>query len=607
MATFNTKKFLNSLTERPGVYQMLDGQDKVLYVGKAKNLKKRLSSYFRKNLDSIKTRSLMGRVADVQVTVTPGEAAALLLEQNLIKAAKPPYNILLRDDKSYPFIVLTEADEFPALRFHRGKRQTDARYFGPFPNASAVRETLQLLQKTFQVRQCEDSVFNNRSRPCLQYQIGRCKGPCVGLIADDEYTEDVRHSAMFLEGKDKAVVQEITQAMEAAAAELDFEKAAKYRDQLKSIRQVQSQQPVWGQSGNLDVIAAQIKPFGCCVQLMQIRGGRIWGSRSYYPKARSDVELPELLSAFVSSYYLASPMAQQTPYQLVVNAPPEEQELLENAIREVAKHRVSITHRVRGQRAEWLRLAEKNAEQNLTAYHAGKMNQHQRSEALQVVLGLQQVPRRMECFDISHTRGEGTVASCVVFDNTGPLKSDYRRYIIEGVTPGDDYAAMSQALTRRYKKGLDENKVPDILFVDGGKGQLSMARQVLENAGLTEVALVGVAKGSTRKPGLETLWLGKDNKEVVLPGHSPALHLIQHIRDEAHRFAITHHRQRRGKVRSTSPLEQIPGVGPKRRKALLLHFGGLQELESASAADIARIPGVSLQLAEHIYGHLHNE
>jgi len=608
LTTFDSKTFLAELTRRPGIYQMLDEAGKVLYVGKAKNLKNRVSSYFRNTGLSVKTQSLMTKAVDVQVTVTGSETEALLLELNLIKSLKPPYNILLRDDKSYPFIFLTDKDGYPALGLHRGAKRKNVRYFGPFPNVSAVRETLSLLQKSFKVRQCDESHFKNRSRPCLQYQIERCKAPCVGLISEDEYAKDVRHTQMFLEGKDREIISELTVKMEAASIALDFEQAAELRDQIIHLRRVQEQQYVSGQTGDVDVVAGLIKPIGICVQVLFIRGGRILGSRTYYPKVNMLNSLSELLGAFIPQFYLSGSAQHQIPKEIILNAEFEDQDVLSSTLEQVANRKVQLTNKVRGDRARWLQLAVNNAEQNLQGRHASNLDYAGRLKTLKDALVLDELPTRMECFDISHSSGESTVASCVVFDDNGPLKADYRRFNISGITAGDDYAAMQQALKRRYTRlKAGEGKLPDILFIDGGKGQLRMAEDALAELEVSGVLLIGVAKGVTRKAGLESLFMAGRSDEIVLSPDSPALLLIQHIRDEAHRFAITSHRQARGKTRRTSPLESIPGVGPKRRRELLTFFGGIQEIERASAEEIAKVPGISKTMAEEIYASLRNE
>ncbi len=605
-SAFDASAFLATCSGRPGVYRMLDADAKLLYVGKAKNLKKRLASYFRKSGLAPKTAALVGKIAQVETTITANETEALLLEQTLIKQWRPPYNILLRDDKSYPYVFLSDG-AFPRLGIHRGAKKLKGRYFGPYPSAGAIRESLGLLQKAFLVRQCEDSYFKNRTRPCLQYQIKRCKGPCVGLVEPAEYAEDVRHSVMFLEGRSNALSEELSAAMQQAAERLDFERAAELRDQIALLRRVQDQQSMEGGSGDVDIIAALVNPGGACVHLISVRGGRVLGSKNFFPQVAIEEEGSEVLLAFLAQYYLGS-QERDLPGELIVNALHQDFPTLIDAIAEARGRELSISYRVRGTRARWQQLAVTNAEQALAARLASRQHLAARFEALAEALGLDELPQRLECFDISHSSGEATVASCVVFGPEGPLKSDYRRYNIEGVTAGDDYAAMHQALTRRFSKVKEgEGKLPDILLVDGGKGQLAMAREVLQELAVPDLVLLGVAKGVTRKPGLETLYLNDAAHEFSLPGHSPALHLIQQIRDESHRFAITGHRARRGKARRTSSLEEVPGVGPKRRRELLNHFGGLQELARASSEEIAKAPGISKKLAESIYAALHSE
>ncbi len=606
-AEFDSSDFLAGCSSRPGVYRMFDAEARLLYVGKANNLKKRLSSYFRKSGLAPKTAALVARIAQIETTITANETEALLLEQTLIKEWRPPYNILLRDDKSYPYVLLSSEDEYPRLGIHRGAKKAKGRYFGPYPSGLAIRESLNLLQKTFQVRQCEDSYFKNRTRPCLQYQIKRCKAPCVGLVSPEEYAEDVRHSAMFLEGRSNLLADELSTAMEKAAAELDFERAAQLRDQIALLRRVQDQQSMEGGSGDVDVVAAMVSPGGACVHLISVRGGRVLGSKNFFPQVAIEEEPADVLAAFLAQYYLGS-SERDLPNELIVNCVHEDFPTLAAAIAEVRGRELAISHRVRGTRARWQQLAVTNAEQALLARLANRQHVAARMEALGEALGMDEPPQRLECFDISHSSGEATVASCVVFGPEGPLKSDYRRFNIEGVTAGDDYAAMHQALTRRFRRLKEgEGKMPDILLVDGGKGQLNMAREVLQELAVVDLLLLGVAKGVTRKPGLETLYLNDAEHEFTLPGDSPALHLIQQIRDEAHRFAITGHRARRGKARRTSSLEEVPGVGPKRRRDLLKHFGGLQELTRASVEEIAKAPGISKKLAESIYTTLHSE
>ncbi|MDZ5603875.1 excinuclease ABC subunit UvrC [Pseudomonas sp. RP23018S] len=604
--TFDASAFLATCSGRPGVYRMFDAESRLLYVGKAKNLKKRLASYFRKTGLATKTAALVARIAQVETTITGNETEALLLEQNLIKEWRPPYNILLRDDKSYPYVFLSDG-AFPRLGIHRGAKKAKGRYFGPYPSAGAIRESLSLLQKAFSVRQCEDSYYANRTRPCLQYQIKRCKGPCTELVSKDEYAEDVRHSVMFLEGRSQQLGNELNAEMEQAAMALNFEKAAELRDQIGLLRRVQDQQHIEGGSGDVDIIAAFTNPGGACVHLISVRGGRVLGSKNFFPQVGIEEEVAEVMAAFLSQYYVGN-AERELPRELIVNVVHEDFETIIEALQTLRGRELDITHRVRGTRARWQQMAVTNAEQALNARLANRQHMAARFEALAQVLDLDDVPQRLECYDISHSSGEATVASCVVFGPEGPIKSDYRRFNIEGVTAGDDYAAMQQALARRYGRIKDgEGKLPDVLLVDGGKGQLNMAREVMQELGFSELTLLGVAKGVTRKAGFETLYLNDAAHEFTLKGDSPALHLIQQIRDEAHRFAITGHRARRGKARRTSSLEDVAGVGPKRRRDLLKHFGGLQELNRASVDEIAKAPGISKKLAESIYASLHSE
>ena len=603
---FDSESFLKTLTHKPGVYRMLDARGTVLYVGKARNLKNRVSSYFHNKDKNPKTRSMVAQVADIQVTITHTEGEALLLENNLIKELKPRYNILLRDDKSYPYIYLDDIHDFPRLSFHRGAKKIVGEYFGPYPSAGAVRESLNLLQKVFRIRQCEDSFFNNRSRPCLQYQINRCTAPCTGLISKEEYAEDLRHAVMFLKGKSNVIVEELVENMEKASQALQYEKAAQYRDQIVSLKRVQEKQYVSSEHGNIDVVAGVTKNGAACIQVFFIRDGRNLGNKFYYPKQTRDAELPEILNAFIPQYYLGHNSSRFIPPEIIVNTELPDEHLLQEVLTERAGLNVTLSHRIRGDRARWIEMAENNARTVLDNQLASQASLLQRFETLQDVLDLENTPQRLECFDISHTMGEATVASCVVMETQGLQKNDYRRFNIEGITPGDDYAAMQQALTRRYtrlKKG--EGKLPDILFIDGGKGQVSEALAVLEELQVTDVLVVGIAKGPDRKPGLETLFVGSINKAVTLPSDSPALHLIQQIRDEAHRFAITGHRQRRAKARNVSILEEIDGLGPKRRQALLKQFGGLQGIQRAGIEDLSSVNGISKAMAQKIYDTFH--
>ena len=605
MTDFDHKAYLQALTTRPGVYQMYDAQQKLLYVGKARNLKNRVGSYFRASGLTDKTMALVSHIADIQVTVTSTEVDALLLEHNLIKNHQPPYNILLRDDKSYPYILLSSEDEFPRLSLHRGTRRRKGSYFGPYPSAGAVRESLHFLQKVFKVRQCEDSYFRNRSRPCLQHQINRCTAPCVDLVSREEYGRQVENTAMFLKGKSTELMASLADDMEQAAATLEYEKAAALRDQLAQLQHVQASQGIEGVKGDLDILAAAVEGGRACVQVLFVRGARVLGSKTYYPPLKLQENPAEVLAAFIPQYYLGNERV--VPRELIVNALPEDAATLAAALTVQAERKVTLRARVREARARWLRLAVQTAETNLQSHLAGRQNTLGRLQSLQDLLGLAELPERMECFDISHSSGEATVASCVVFDQNGPRKSDYRKFNIEGIIGGDDYAAMQQALERRYKRlQAGEGAMPDILFIDGGKGQVTQAMSVLGELQIEGVEVIGVAKGVTRKAGFETLVDGRTGREQQLPGDSPALHLIQQIRDEAHRFAITGHRARRDKARRRSALENIPGVGAKRRRELLRHFGSAQGVENANIEELQKISGISATMAQQIYDHLHN-
>ncbi|QFU01948.1 UvrABC system protein C [Halomonas sp. THAF5a] len=602
--SFDSRDFLASVSQSPGVYRMLDEQGETLYVGKARRLRARLASYFR-GAHNAKTQALVGRIADIQVTVTNSETEALILEQTLIKELRPPYNVLLRDDKSYPFVFVTDRHPFPALEYKRARvRRDDGRYLGPYPSSGAVRESLSLMQKIFRIRNCEDSVFAHRTRPCLQYQIQRCSAPCVGFISEADYRRDLEHAVMCLEGKSEAVTRELTEAMEAASARLEFEEAARLRDQVQDLRQLQQRQFVDTGQGDADVFALASRPGALCISVLTVRQGRLLGARHHAPPNGLDLPPEALLGDFLSQFYLGQ--AREIPAEVITSHPVPEAELIARALGERAGKRIRVTDQVRGHRAQWRELARTNAEQQLASQLASQNQLAKRFEALREALGLEQAPRRLECFDISHSHGEATVASCVVFDESGPRKSDYRRFNIEGVAAGDDYAAMHQALTRRFRRLADgQGERPDILIVDGGKGQLNMAREVFAKLGVTGIILLGVAKGTTRKAGLETLFIETVDRSLDLDGASPALHLIQHIRDESHRFAIAGHRARRDKTRRTSTLQDIPGVGPRRRRELLRFFGGLHGVKQANREELARVPGISATLAETIHRALH--
>lgn len=584
---------------------MYDEAGKLLYVGKAKNLRNRVGSYFRASGLTTKTLALVARIHNIQVTVTSTEVDALLLEHNLIKSHKPPYNILLKDDKSYPYIYLSTEDKFPRISLHRGAQRKKGRYFGPYPSAGAVRESLHFLQKVFKVRQCEDSYFRNRSRPCLQYQIGRCTAPCVELVTEEEYAQQVENTSLFLRGKSRKLMVHLADDMEQAAAGLEYERAAVYRDQLSQLQQVQASQGIEGVTGDLDILAAAVSAGRACVQVLFVREARVLGSKTYYPPLKLEESTAEVLSAFIPQYYLNGSRA--IPGEVIVNEPPGDAALLAEVLSTEAERQVKLRSRVRDARSRWLRLALQTAESNLQSHLADKQTVLTRLDALKSLLSLPELPERMECFDISHSSGEATVASCVVFDQNGARKTDYRKFNIEGVTAGDDYAAMQQALERRFKRlKSGEGSQPDILFIDGGKGQVAQAMSVLEELQINGIEVIGVAKGVTRKAGFETLVDGNTGRETQLKGDNPALHLIQQIRDEAHRFAITGHRARRDKARQRSLLEDIPGVGVKRRRELLRHFGSAQGVLNANVEELKKISGISATMAGQIYDHLHN-
>ncbi|HSS64958.1 MAG TPA: excinuclease ABC subunit UvrC, partial [Gammaproteobacteria bacterium] len=534
---------------------------------------------------------------------THTETEALLLENNLIKAHRPRYNILLRDDKSFPYIYLSTHQDFPRLAFHRGARNTKGRYFGPYASAGAVRETLTQLQKLFRVRQCEDSFFNNRSRPCLQYQIKRCTAPCVGLVDEAEYGEDVRHASMFLEGRSEEMIEELVSRMNKAAGSLDYEMASRYRDQIASLRRVQERQYVSGARGDIDVIAAATGEGLAAVQVFVVRNGQSLGNRTVTPSHAAGATPEEILRAFLPQYYLSRSASRLIPREILLSHPVDEAVLIASVLEQRAGHKVMLKQRVRGERARWLKMAAENAALALKQRHADRASVRVRLESLQDALSLDETPSRIECFDVSHTAGEAAVASCVVFESEGPLKSDYRRFNIRTVAPGDDYGALREALSRRYRRVREEEgKLPDLILIDGGRGQLAQGVSVLEELQLGDITLVGVAKGPSRKPGLEHLYISSDGRRAVtLSADSPALHLIQQIRDEAHRFAISGHRGRRRRARGSSVLEGIPGIGAKRRQRLLTEFGGLQALSRAGVEDLARVRGINRALAQAIY------
>lgn len=602
-AQFEVKAFLETLTHRPGVYRMLDAKHKVIYVGKARDLKKRVSSYFNRAHDAPKTAAMMEQVARVEVTVANTEAEALILEYSLIKQHKPRFNILLRDDKSFPYIYASTEHRFPRLKFHRGPRRGKGRYFGPYPSTSAVRQTLNELEKLFLIRNCADSFFQNRTRPCLQYQIKRCTAPCVNLISAEHYAKDIDAAILFLEGKNKSVVNTLVERMEKSSDVQDYEHAARFRDQISKLKEIEARQLVSRTSKlDLDILGFASNSAIHCVTIMFIRNGSMIGSHDHFPRLQGETDKQKIINAFVAQYYLG----RDAPSEIIIEVAIEDGDLLQQELTARVGHKVEIRCRVRGDRLRWLQMARTNAEQGLSLKVASNATIKRQFLALAEALQLEEVPRRLECFDVSHTSGEATVASCVVFNQMGALKSDYRRFNLTPAAAGDDYGAMSEALRRRYarvKKG--EVPMPDILFVDGGKGQLAEAMKVLGELELDWLSVIGVAKGRSRRPGAEQLFRPEDSRALTLPPDSPALLLIQQIRDEAHRFAITGHRQQRGKARRTSTLEQIPGLGPKKRRELLRQFGGLQGVAGAGMDDLVKVHGISRKLAENIYNALH--
>ncbi|MCF6251809.1 MAG: excinuclease ABC subunit UvrC [Methylococcaceae bacterium] len=601
---FDIKDFLKNLTKRPGIYKMLNDKGDIIYIGKAKNLKNRVSSYFRTGTASPKQQAMVVKIAAIEVIVTHTEGEALLLESQQIKRFKPRYNICLRDDKSYPYIFISSYHDYPQITFHRGAKKKQGKYFGPYPSAGAVKETLKILQKIFPVRQCDDSYFNNRTRPCLQYQIERCTAPCVDYIDIASYAEDLNNTVLFLEGKGNLLIDQLIDKMESASKNLEFERAAVYRDQITRLRTVLEKHFVHGEKGDVDIIACASKAGVACVQVFFIRNGQNLGNKLFFPRIKGDTIANSILQAFIAQYYLE----RQAPYELIVSHAMEESDLLAEMLTRQAKHSVSIAINVRGERLKWLQMAEMNAENSLLSKLSDKQGIYARYLSLQEELGCVNLPNRLECFDISHTQGIQTVASCVVFDREGPLKSAYRRFNIEGITPGDDYAAMYQAVHRRYKRlKKGEHQAPDILFIDGGKGQINEAQKALDELEVNNVMIVGVSKGPDRKAGMEKLILVEQQQPLDITPGASALLLIQHIRDEAHRFAITGHRQRRAKVKKESVLESIVGLGPKRRQVLLKQFGGLQGVSNAGVDALAGINGISRQLAQRIYDIFHHQ
>jgi excinuclease ABC subunit C len=622
-STFDSEAFLRSVTEQAGVYRMYDNHQVVIYVGKAKHLKKRLSSYFLKDVGSVKTKALVKQICAIEVTVTHTEGEALILENNYIKKYQPKYNILLRDDKTYPYLLIT-AHKHPKLGLHRGGKKIKGEYFGPFPTVGAVWESLRLMQKIFPIRQCEDSYYRARSRPCLQHQLGRCSAPCVDKISEKDYQEQVKLAKLFLQGKSSTVIEQLVTKMELASNALNFEHAAKFRDQIATLRKVQQQQHVSGHVAELDVVGLYRQKSQVCIHLLFIRQHKILGSKSYFPVVPADSSDSDILQAFIAQHYLTNDTLSQgkiqgnIPKEIVIKESIEQLKQLTSLLSEQAEYEVKISMNTRSERAQYLKLANTNAQTALVTRNSHKESMQARFVALNEVFELENGINRIECFDISHTMGQQTIASNVVFNQDGPLKSDYRRYNVHGITPGDDYAAMAFALNKRYGKlkanpikpeeysALD--KLPDIVFIDGGKGQLAKAEEFFNQLALVRTPLlVGVAKGESRKPGLETLILAGNHQLISLPATSPALHLVQHIRDESHRFAITGHRAKRQQVSKKSRLESIDGIGAKKRQSLLKFLGGLQEVMQADVATLAKVPGISDVLAHKIHDALHEK
>ncbi|NQZ83150.1 MAG: excinuclease ABC subunit UvrC [Colwellia sp.] len=612
LSTFDHKAFLSVVTEQAGVYRMYDHQQKVIYVGKAKQLKKRLASYFRKDVGSNKTRVLVQQIQAIDVTITHTEGEALILENNYIKRYQPKYNILLRDDKSYPYLLITK-HKHPKIGLHRGGKKIKGEYFGPYPTVGAVWESLRLMQKLFPIRQCEDSYYRARSRPCLQHQLGRCSAPCVDKISTGDYDHQVKLASLFLRGKSLTVIDDLVGKMEAASKNLDFEQAAKCRDQISTLRKVQQQQYVSGIASEMDVVGLYRQKSQACLHILFIRDQKILGSKSYFPTLPADTSDMEIIEAFLTQRYLGDDLkSAQIPKEIVISQKFDNLLQLKELLSIQAEHDVKISINVRAERTQYLKLANTNAESALLTRNSHKESIQARFAALSEVFELPAGLNRLECFDISHTMGQQTIASNVVFNQEGPLKSDYRRYNVYGITPGDDYAAMAFALNKRYGKVTSNEKMPDIIFIDGGKGQLAKAEEFFAMLSQTSSSirtplLIGVAKGESRKPGLETLILAGSHQLINLPATSPALHLVQHIRDESHRFAITGHRAKRQKVSKKSTLETIPGIGAKKRQALLKYLGGLQEVLQADKASLATVPGISGVLAQNIYDALHDK
>lgn len=591
---------------QPGVYQMINAEGQVIYVGKAKNLKKRISSYFRPRAADRKTSIMVAQIADIQVTITANEVEALLLEANLVKEHRPRYNILLRDDKSYPYLFLSSGEEFPRLDFHRGPKRQQGHYFGPYPHAGAVRENLALIQKLFKVRQCSNNFFQHRTRPCLQYQIQRCTAPCVGYVTPEAYAEQVQHTLLYFSGKNEEIITDLTSKMENAAHFFQFEKAAYYRDQIALLRKLQGQQSMVSEEGNVDILGMAAQADNVAIVVVFVRHGRVIGNKAFFPRIPLEEGRKQALPTFILQYYL-NPLHGEDPIERIVTSQSlTDKEALQTALQESLQRKIIITDRKQAIFRQWQMMADTNASYALSQHLAKQNKIAAQLEALQKALHLSNPIQRMECFDISHTSGEAAVASCVVFNDQGPLTSDYRRFNIKDIQPGDDYAALRQALSRHYfHLKSEEKELPDLLVIDGGPGQLKQATEVLEELQVSGVNLLAISKGPSRKAGLEQLWIGGHKTSLRLAEDSPALHVLQIIRDEAHRFAITSHRKKRGKLGLTSSLESIEGIGPKRRRDLLRYFGGLQGVQQAGVGDLTKVAGISEELAQRIYDHFH--
>ena len=604
MKAFDHKNFLESVTKRSGIYQMFSKENKLLYVGKAKNLHNRLSSYFRgKGLDT-KTLLLVAKIDRIEVTVTTTEVDALLLENNLIKHYKPPYNILLKDDKSYPYIHLSD-DNFPRMKIYRGTKRASGKFYGPYPSTTAVRESLHLLQKVFRIRDCENSYFRNRSRPCLQYQIERCSGPCANLVSRQEYEQQVKNASLFLKGRSRELMNNLADSMEEASNSKKYEEAAKYRDQIKYLQQVQADQEIEGVRGNLDIIAVSVRSGKACIQMLFVRDARVIGSKTFFPPLKLNADKEKVIEAFLPQFYISG--ANSIPGEIIVNASVKNLELIAEVLTREAGRAVKLKSRVRNVRAKWLQLAQQTSTSNLDTHIATCQSIQVRLSRLDELLNLDDSLQRIECFDISHISGEATIASCVVFDTEGAKKSDYRKFNIEGIVPGDDYAAMEQAVMRRYKRlEKGEGVYPDLLLVDGGKGQVTTVIKILDKLSIDSLKVVGVAKGEGRRAGLETLIDGRSLRKWSLKPDDPALHLIQQIRDEAHRFAVAGHRAKRDKARKISMLDGISGIGPKRKRDLLRHFGSYAGVQSANVKELEKVPGINSAIASRIYEYCNN-